>query len=72
VSTLDLNREELNQFPGFYNRIKFFQDPEYEEFRKYKLEEAFNYVKYFKPKASRGESSEGYWICQGFHLGRGD
>lgn len=47
-------------------RMKHFQDPLLQKFRKKLLEPCFNDVKFVKPDSSRSESSEGYFLCQGW------
>ena len=46
--------------------IKYFQHPLTNQFRLEKLKPYFQDVYNSKPKASRGDSSEGYWVCMGF------
>ncbi|KZV93360.1 23S ribosomal RNA methyltransferase [Exidia glandulosa HHB12029] len=46
--------------------MKHFTHPLLIEFRKKQLEPYFHRVFYIKPKASRDESSEGYWVCKEF------
>ncbi|KAL0948181.1 hypothetical protein HGRIS_010792 [Hohenbuehelia grisea] len=46
--------------------IKHFVHPLLQDFREKYLERNFYDVKYIKPKASRSESSEAYWLCQGW------
>ncbi|WVF71926.1 hypothetical protein IAT40_006736 [Kwoniella sp. CBS 6097] len=53
-------------FPGGNLVIKFFAHPDMDEFRKLELEPWFGKVTVEKPKESRSESSEAYWVCLGF------
>ncbi|WVQ98988.1 ribosomal RNA large subunit methyltransferase J [Kwoniella sp. CBS 9459] len=53
-------------FPGGNLVIKFFAHPDMDEFRKLELEPWFGKVAVEKPKESRSESSEAYWVCLGF------
>ncbi|TFY50941.1 hypothetical protein EVJ58_g10822 [Rhodofomes roseus] len=46
--------------------IKYFQHPLTNRFRHEQLKPYFADVYNSKPKASRGDSSEGYWVCMGF------
>jgi 23S rRNA (uridine2552-2'-O)-methyltransferase len=46
--------------------LKFFLHPDLIEFRKTQLEPCFARVVTEKPKASRSESSEAYWVCLGY------
>ena len=48
------------------DRMKYFEHPLLQEFRKKELVPRFNGVYYYKPEASRDESAEGYWICTGY------
>lgn len=49
------------------NRLKHFEHPLLQKFRKEELEPRFTTVMYHKPPSSRGESSEGYWVCLGWN-----
>ncbi|OCF44210.1 ribosomal RNA large subunit methyltransferase J [Kwoniella heveanensis CBS 569] len=53
-------------FPGGNLVIKYFAHPDMDEFRKLELEPWFGKVTVEKPKESRSESSEAYWVCLGF------
>ncbi|KAI9638003.1 putative cell division protein [Dioszegia hungarica] len=53
-------------YPGGNMVLKFFAHPDLEAFRKEELEPWFAKVSVEKPKESRSESSEAYFICQGF------
>ncbi|KAH9927595.1 ribosomal RNA large subunit methyltransferase J [Fomitopsis serialis] len=46
--------------------IKYFQHPLTNSFRLEELKPYFTDIHNSKPKASRGNSSEGYWVCMGF------
>ncbi|KAH8105292.1 S-adenosyl-L-methionine-dependent methyltransferase [Cristinia sonorae] len=46
--------------------LKHFAHPLSMAFRKDVLEANFHDVQYRKPDSSRGESSEGYWVCMGW------
>lgn len=47
--------------------LKHFAHPDFLKFKKTELEPSFRHVKYVKPESSRSESSEGYFVCLGFH-----
>lgn len=47
-------------------RLKHFEHPELQQFRKFHLNPNFHNVVYIKPNSSRAASSEGYWLCFGF------
>jgi len=46
--------------------MKFFLHPDLLAFRKEQLDPYFARVATEKPKASRSESSEAYWVCLGY------
>ncbi|KAL7424268.1 2' O-ribose methyltransferase [Cryptotrichosporon argae] len=46
--------------------VKFFMHPDLLAFRKRELDPFFRRIVTDKPKASRAESSEAYWVCMGF------
>ncbi|KNZ76216.1 Ribosomal RNA large subunit methyltransferase E [Termitomyces sp. J132] len=58
--------EEMRREYGGVLLMKFFEDPLLHDFRENELELYFNDVKVIKPPSSRSESSEGYFLCQGF------
>jgi 23S rRNA (uridine2552-2'-O)-methyltransferase len=47
-------------------RLKHFEHPELQQFRKIYLSPNFHNVFYIKPDSSRSASREGYWLCFGF------
>ncbi|WRT67401.1 ribosomal RNA large subunit methyltransferase J [Kwoniella shivajii] len=53
-------------WPGGNLVIKFFAHPDMDEFRSLELDPWFGKVVVEKPKESRAESSEAYWVCLGF------
>lgn len=53
-------------WPGGNLVMKFFAHPDLDEFRKLELDRWFGKVVVEKPKESRSESSEAYWVCLGF------
>ncbi|WVR09723.1 hypothetical protein IAU60_006799 [Kwoniella sp. DSM 27419] len=53
-------------WPGGNLVIKFFAHPDMDEFRRLELDPWFAKVVVEKPKESRSESSEAYWVCLGF------
>ncbi|ORY29977.1 NADB Rossmann [Naematelia encephala] len=53
-------------WPGGNLLVKFFMHPDLDEFCNQVLKPRFGKVYTEKPKASRAESSEAYWLCQGF------
>lgn len=55
-------------------RLKHFEHPELQRFRKFYLNPNFHNVFYIKPDSSRSASREGYWVCFGFKgvTGAGD
>ncbi|WWC60841.1 uncharacterized protein I303_103417 [Kwoniella dejecticola CBS 10117] len=53
-------------WPGGNLVIKFFAHPDMDEFRSTELDPWFSKVVVEKPKESRAESSEAYWVCLGF------
>ncbi|KAG6860976.1 hypothetical protein C0995_005212 [Termitomyces sp. Mi166 len=58
--------QEIGRARGGVLLMKHFQDPLLYEFRKKRLEPFFDDVKFVKPDSSRSESSEGYFLCQGW------
>lgn len=48
------------------DRLKYFADSEVEGLRKTILNDLFESVQTAKPKASRSDSSEYYFVCKGF------
>lgn len=46
--------------------MKYFAHPDLDVFRREELEPYFRKVIIDKPKESRPESSEAYWVCLGF------
>ncbi|WVW82802.1 hypothetical protein I302_104813 [Kwoniella bestiolae CBS 10118] len=61
-------RKEGNKrvWPGGNLVIKFFAHPDMDEFRSLELDPWFGKVVVEKPKESRAESSEAYWVCLGY------
>ncbi|WWC69194.1 uncharacterized protein I206_103130 [Kwoniella pini CBS 10737] len=53
-------------FPGGNLVMKFFAHPDMDEFRSTELDPWFSKVVVEKPKESRAESSEAYWVCLGY------
>ncbi|WVQ78496.1 hypothetical protein IAT38_000582 [Cryptococcus sp. DSM 104549] len=53
-------------WPGGNLVMKFFAHPDLDEFKKFELDPWFGKVVVEKPKESRSESSEAYWVCLGF------
>ncbi|WWD16195.1 hypothetical protein CI109_100620 [Kwoniella shandongensis] len=53
-------------YPGGNLVMKFFAHPDLDEFKKLELDPWFGKVVVEKPKESRSESSEAYWVCLGF------
>ncbi|KAK6903217.1 ribosomal RNA large subunit methyltransferase J [Kwoniella mangroviensis CBS 10435] len=53
-------------WPGGNLIIKFFAHPDMNEFRSLELDPWFGKVVVEKPKESRSESSEAYWVCLGY------
>ncbi|WWD09847.1 hypothetical protein V865_007975 [Kwoniella europaea PYCC6329] len=53
-------------WPGGNLVIKFFAHPDMDEFRSLELDPWFGKVVVEKPKESRSESSEAYWVCLGY------
>jgi len=47
--------------------LKHFAHPDTQLFRQKYLHHKFRDVYYIKPDSSRAESSEGYWLCRGWH-----
>ncbi|EIN04097.1 ribosomal RNA large subunit methyltransferase J [Punctularia strigosozonata HHB-11173 SS5] len=62
--------ESVGRNAGGVLVIKYFDHPYLTEFRKEQLEPAFNRVRISKPKSSRSDSSEAYWVCLGFRGAR--
>ncbi|KZT01865.1 23S ribosomal RNA methyltransferase [Laetiporus sulphureus 93-53] len=60
------NAEDVGRRKAGVLIIKYFEDPLLTKFRNEELKPHFNAVYNSKPAASRGESSEGYWVCMGF------
>ncbi|KAF9071861.1 ribosomal RNA methyltransferase FtsJ domain-containing protein [Rhodocollybia butyracea] len=58
--------DEVGRSKGGVLVLKHFAHPTMDSFRKDVLEKNFRDVTYTKPKASRQESGEGYFICRGF------
>jgi len=52
--------------------MKYFDHPELHDFARKHLHPVFYEVRYFKPKASRQDSSETYWICRGYRQTKPD
>ena len=52
-----------------FDRLKQFMDEEAYKFKHLYLMKSFKHVFHAKPPASRGESSEFYWVCMGFKGG---
>lgn len=46
--------------------MKYFDHPDLQGFSNKHLRDIFQEVRYFKPKASRSDSSETYWVCRGY------
>ncbi|KAF9003102.1 FtsJ-like methyltransferase-domain-containing protein [Cyathus striatus] len=59
--------KEANHREGGVLLVKHFAHPSVQEFRNEILKPHFNKVNYYKPPSSRAASSEGYFLCQGFH-----
>ncbi|KAJ4474863.1 S-adenosyl-L-methionine-dependent methyltransferase [Lentinula aciculospora] len=57
---------EIGRARGGVLVLKHFAHPKMDEFRREVLEQYFKDVVYTKPKASRQESKEGYFLCRGF------
>ncbi|KIR54127.1 ribosomal RNA large subunit methyltransferase J [Cryptococcus gattii Ru294] len=53
-------------WPGGNLVMKFFAHPDLDGFRRLELDQWFGKVVVEKPKESRSESSEAYWVCLGF------
>ncbi|KIJ45172.1 hypothetical protein M422DRAFT_167356 [Sphaerobolus stellatus SS14] len=47
--------------------MKYFEHPDTREFQKTHLNTRFKHIHRFKPKSSRSESAEVYWVCTGWH-----
>jgi len=67
---VDLTLRVIDAFPSLLKRdgnavLKIFQGERFEEVRS-RLKEDFQIVKLVKPKASRSESSEMYFVCLHF------
>ncbi|KIP05051.1 hypothetical protein PHLGIDRAFT_491464 [Phlebiopsis gigantea 11061_1 CR5-6] len=58
---------EMGRRKGGVLVMKHFAHPLLQKFRKEELEPRFESVMYFKPPSSRDDSSEGYWVCQGWN-----
>ncbi|KAJ3850674.1 ribosomal RNA large subunit methyltransferase J [Lentinula lateritia] len=58
--------DEIGRTRGGVLVMKHFAHPKMDIFRKEVLEEYFKDVIYTKPRASRQESKEGYFLCRGF------
>ncbi|KAF7416247.1 2' O-ribose methyltransferase [Pleurotus ostreatus] len=58
--------ESIGNRKGGVLLLKHFTHPLLQRFRVDALEPNFNDVKFIKPAASRSQSSEGYWLCQGW------
>jgi 23S rRNA (uridine2552-2'-O)-methyltransferase len=58
--------EEIGNSKGGVLVMKQFAHPSIDHFRKSVLQPHFNVVYYLKPSSSRSESSEGYFVCQGW------
>ncbi|KAH7873971.1 FtsJ-like methyltransferase-domain-containing protein [Lentinula edodes] len=58
--------DEIGRTRGGVLVMKHFAHPKMDVFRKEVLEEYFKDVIYTKPRASRQESKEGYFLCRGF------
>ncbi|GJE93567.1 ribosomal RNA large subunit methyltransferase E [Phanerochaete sordida] len=63
------SEREIGRKKGGVLVLKHFQHPLLQQFREEELQPRFQSVIYHKPKSSRGESSEGYWVCMGWHGG---
>ncbi|KZV65712.1 23S ribosomal RNA methyltransferase [Peniophora sp. CONT] len=61
-----LTLSQRGRYKGGALLMKYFQSPEADEFRKKRLQRMFKNVYTVKPKASRAESAEYYWLCYGF------
>lgn len=60
------SRQKLIMGTVIIFRMKYFEHPELQAFRKEYLQAAFRFVSNVKPSSSRSESSEAYWVCSGF------
>ncbi|KAJ7280338.1 ribosomal RNA large subunit methyltransferase J [Mycena rebaudengoi] len=58
--------ESIKRDTGGVLLLKHFAHPLLHMFRKTHLEPAFNNVMFLKPKSSRTESKEGYFLCRGW------
>ncbi|CCA73213.1 hypothetical protein PIIN_07167 [Serendipita indica DSM 11827] len=71
-SVLAFTQRHLRPAPGKDSRsgtliLKHFSGPAFEEFREKELTPLFSKkIKYAKPEASRQNSSEAYFVCQGY------
>ncbi|GLB42997.1 putative ftsJ-like methyltransferase [Lyophyllum shimeji] len=59
--------ESIGRKRGGVLLMKHFMHPLLQQFRKETLESHFNDVKFIKPRSSRTESREGYFLCQGWN-----
>jgi 23S rRNA (uridine2552-2'-O)-methyltransferase len=46
--------------------MKYFSHPLLDSFQKKVLQPCFRRVQIVKPRASRADSAEAYWLCRGF------
>ncbi|KAJ3979013.1 ribosomal RNA large subunit methyltransferase J [Lentinula detonsa] len=58
--------DEIGRVRGGVLLLKHFAHPQMDQFRREVLERYFRDVIYTKPRASRQESKEGYFLCRGF------
>ncbi|KAI9059406.1 23S ribosomal RNA methyltransferase [Trametes sanguinea] len=65
-ASLELHKSVFEFAKRHLRRLKHFAHPGAHEFRKACLKPHFNHVTYHKPKASRVESAEAYWVCMGW------
>ncbi|KAF4583925.1 2' O-ribose methyltransferase [Pleurotus pulmonarius] len=71
-AVLEFTKRNIRSAESIGNRrggvllLKHFTHPLLQRFRVDALEPNFNDVKFIKPAASRSQSSEGYWLCQGW------
>ncbi|KAF6749159.1 ribosomal RNA large subunit methyltransferase J [Ephemerocybe angulata] len=62
--------QSIGRTKGGVLLMKYFAHPELDKFRREKLQPNFQLVKNLKPTSSRAESSETYFMCQGWKPSR--